>query len=241
MDALPSQLAQALQSVQPVQVQPSPRRRAGLASLPANVLWRICEETLGIYDWRGRDDRRQADTLSQCCKALRATLAEAEHLRAAFHTVSILPSPDGLRFLAGLAAGPYARHVRHVTIARQIPVPGLRSLRAATLALLGFGPGSEVAVDDHGVDGMETPLARQLADVFCALPSLEGAGVGLGYVPLPRKSDGQASGFKEPRKKPDKMPFGQRTVLSGPTDDYIHDVIFRGVLSSGGRTTCDDT
>lgn len=227
MDVRPSQPAEALQPAK--SAQPAEPKGAGLASLPANVLYRICEETLGIYNVRGRDDRRHVDTLSQVCKALRATLADAEHILAAFHTVSILPTLDGLRFLAGIAAGPYAKHVRHVTIAGEFPasVSVFLPLHDATDALFGLGP------DDHPrPDGMETPFARQLGDVLCTLPALRGAGVGSGFIPLPRKIDGQAFGFQEPWGNSNKWPFPRRTVTSAPAHPFDRERIFRSVLSA---------
>ncbi|WOO86260.1 uncharacterized protein LOC62_07G009744 [Vanrija pseudolonga] len=132
----------------------------GLTSLPTSVLVRICDHLPGREVWH----------LRTSCKALRALLAPIflkEHRR-----VYIMANAKGLDFLAAVAAGPHAKHVRLVVISTWVSDPiYIRSQEQRSF--IGLGSPSITPVVEDVQPGLDVPFIRQLAAAFSRLPGLE--------------------------------------------------------------------
>lgn len=210
-----------LHGVQPVQ--PAPRKRPEWASLPANILLAICDHAPG-YEPSDRYRR----ILLRCCKRWRTALAGALWSDEAYRNLRVFITPDGLRLLAAIAAGPFARDVRQITISRWLPAT--QPLKDESLGLLGVGPNPVIPPDQDRARGLETEFARQLADVLRALPALEGVSIGSGCLPYGIPGP---PGFKYKVEMPAKLPYGFRTAgfrMEAADDIDVDRAIFRGVL-----------
>lgn len=209
--------------------------RSGLARLPKSVMDLICDP----LDWH---TIRQ---LRLCCKHLNDAIADS--MSFYFHTVSILVNTAGMQLLSGIAAGPLAKHVRHVVISRQIaqdmPNQPEQPERLEALALLGLSSqdADTVPQGQRGpTGGLDTPFAHQLAAALSGLPSLEEVRIGSGdvfYSPR-REVTVQPPGFKDALKGPVTSPFPSRRRayhVSEDEDDRVIKAIFRGVLFAAAQ------
>ncbi|KAL1404888.1 hypothetical protein Q8F55_008499 [Vanrija albida] len=183
-----------------------------LLDLPAELLIHISDSL----------PSRDVGRLRLTCTAVDTALAHTTRLT--FGTVSLVATQAGLDTLAAIAASPVAPYVKQVVVGRQLIFVGTRGVspaRAEQFNLLGLRdprgphrhPKSSIS-EVFPLPGADTPFARQLGAALTALPCLQEASVGLGYLQMTRFADRMHFRPLLNRTAPVWFPFGLRELLS---------------------------
>lgn len=137
-----------------------PSAPPGLTSLPASVLNLICGHLPGREAWH----------LRSSCRTLRSRLADK--VRKEHRRVYIMANAEGVGFLAAIAAGPLAKHVRLVIISSWTPGE-FYTRRQEQRSFLGLGSRPTAPLVEDLQRGLDVPFIRRLAAALGSLPGLE--------------------------------------------------------------------